>query len=92
MATFAYACLALALAWTVVSSPVSVGLDIARSGSRELTQEPLHKTAKDILADDAPFTGLSTFANLPYVHCLSQDPNIENYDIAVLGAPFDTVR
>ena len=38
------------------------------------------------------FNGLTTFANLPYVHCLSNNSDIEKYDIAFLGAPFDTVR
>ncbi|KAH0001256.1 Arginase/deacetylase, partial [Aureobasidium melanogenum] len=37
----------------------------------------------------AKFAGLTTFANLPYVHCLDQDGS-EKYDIAILGAPFDT--
>lgn len=60
------------------------------------------------------FAGLTTFANLPYVHCLAADDNgdeeeeegeedkkkkkkkkksvgVEKFDIAILGAPFDTV-
>jgi agmatinase len=36
------------------------------------------------------FAGLETFANLPYVHCLGNE-EVEEFDIAVLGAPFDTV-
>jgi agmatinase len=36
------------------------------------------------------YAGLSTFANLPWVHCLSPDDKVESYDIAFLGAPFDT--
>jgi agmatinase len=36
------------------------------------------------------FAGLTTYANLPWVHCLSDSDNVEKYDIAVLGAPFDT--
>ena len=46
----------------------------------------------------AQFTGLMTYANLPYVHCLAADGDgdgegveVEGYDVAVLGAPFDTV-
>jgi agmatinase len=35
--------------------------------------------------------GLTTFANLPYVNCLSEKSDVEKYDIAILGAPFDTV-
>lgn len=65
------------------------------------------------------FAGLTTFANLPYVHCLAADEDdeeeeeegeddgrkknnkekrkkkrsggVEKFDIAILGAPFDTV-
>ncbi|PVH95221.1 Arginase/deacetylase [Periconia macrospinosa] len=37
------------------------------------------------------FTGLTTYANLPYVHCLGgENENVEAYDIGILGAPFDT--
>lgn len=40
----------------------------------------------------ANFAGLTTFANLPYSHCLSKDAAEAGvYDIAILGAPFDTV-
>lgn len=39
------------------------------------------------------FAGLTTFANLPYVHCLAdvENEDVEKFDIAFLGAPFDTV-
>jgi agmatinase len=38
------------------------------------------------------FAGLTTYANLPYVHCLAgKNVEVEKYDIAILGAPFDTV-
>jgi agmatinase len=38
------------------------------------------------------FSGLGTYANLPYVNCFV-DAEAEKvpYDIAILGAPFDTV-
>jgi agmatinase len=40
----------------------------------------------------ARFAGMSTYANLPYVHCLAgEGEEVERFDIAVLGAPFDTV-
>ena len=41
----------------------------------------------------ASVAGLTTFANLPHVFCLSDAPNreVEAFDIAFLGAPFDTV-
>jgi len=40
------------------------------------------------------FSGLMTFANLPYANCFSNDWSTERegaYDIAIVGAPFDTV-
>jgi len=44
----------------------------------------------DVSSDN--FGGLTTFAHLPYVHCLSaQTQDVEPFDIAILGAPFDTV-
>ena len=40
----------------------------------------------------AKFQGLATYANLPYVHCLAPEgEEVEKFDIAILGAPFDTV-
>ncbi|KIX94923.1 uncharacterized protein Z520_09233 [Fonsecaea multimorphosa CBS 102226] len=47
-------------------------------------------SGKDPLAEFEKYSGLSTFANLPWVHCLSPDDNVDKYDIAFLGAPFDT--
>lgn len=45
----------------------------------------------DIRTDSA-FAGLLTYANVPYVHCLAPEgQEVEKYDIAILGAPFDTV-
>ncbi|KAF8418088.1 arginase family-domain-containing protein [Tirmania nivea] len=37
---------------------------------------------------DSVFSGISTFGRLPYWPCLASD--IEKFDIAFLGAPFDT--
>ncbi len=41
---------------------------------------------------DSDFFGLTTFANIPYVNCLkAAEGDGGRYDIAILGAPFDTV-
>jgi len=37
------------------------------------------------------FFGLNTFAHLPYINCLTPSLSGGSYDIAILGAPFDTV-
>ncbi|KAI5369503.1 Putative ureohydrolase [Septoria linicola] len=71
------------------------------SSAREITfppvvQHPLGAFNIDVtpgLSEDisqAKFAGLTTYANLPYVHCLSAEDDVEPYDIAILGAPFDT--
>ncbi|KAK5164824.1 uncharacterized protein LTR77_009488 [Saxophila tyrrhenica] len=56
------------------------------------SQEPfIGWTQEDLDAKwgtDWGFSGISTFAHLPHVRCL-QHPE-EEYDIAILGAPFDT--
>jgi agmatinase len=38
--------------------------------------------------DIVPYGGINTFAHLPHVFCLSQPS--ETFDIALIGAPFDT--
>lgn len=38
--------------------------------------------------DFTKFAGLQTFANLPWVHCLSTD-GVEKYDVAFLGLIID---
>ncbi|KAL9108838.1 MAG: hypothetical protein Q9227_006495 [Pyrenula ochraceoflavens] len=50
------------------------------------------------LAEDDPtletwgIAGLTTFANLPHVDCMSQEDKVPKYDVAFLGAPFDTLE
>lgn len=49
-------------------------------------------TNNDALDEISEYAGLSTYANLPFGHCLSGEvkEETEKYDIAILGAPFDT--
>jgi agmatinase len=54
-------------------------------------QSNLSPTSQDALNDFLKYSGLSTFAHIPYVYCLSaEEAEVEKYDIAILGAPFDT--
>lgn len=55
-------------------------------------QIPISRLSSDLRHDDEvfKFAGLSTFANLPWVYCLSAEQHVERYDIAIIGAPFDT--
>jgi agmatinase len=44
------------------------------------------------IVTDSQFSGLTTFAHLPYINCFVDDgTDLTPYDIAILGAPFDTV-
>ncbi|KAI1136081.1 arginase [Hypoxylon sp. FL0543] len=59
--------------------------------------ENLPRTQSTLAIDDvdimtgSQFNGLTTYANLPYLNCLSdKEAEGNRYDIAILGAPFDT--
>lgn len=76
------------------------GLLVALSSAREITFPPVAAVQYPMVADvpgigddisQALYSGLTTYANLPYVHCLQNGGDVEKYDIAILGAPFDTV-
>ncbi|KAL9065096.1 MAG: hypothetical protein Q9161_008443 [Pseudevernia consocians] len=52
-------------------------------------QKPLTNDDGVDIATGSDFSGLMTFANLPYANCFTAS-DMEAYDIAILGAPFDT--
>ncbi|KAJ8113799.1 hypothetical protein OPT61_g4158 [Boeremia exigua] len=73
---------------------------VALASAREISFPPVSGFSSDqavmgIITPDitqAKFGGLTTYANLPYVHCLAPDgEEPEKFDIGVLGAGFDTV-
>lgn len=83
-------------------------LAAAQAAAREITFSPIsplgnqhpltdgHNGEHDIIGpidvSGAQYGGLTTYANLPYAHCLAgEGEDVEAYDIAVMGAPFDTV-
>lgn len=86
-----------------MTSIISILLLAAASTAREITFPPVAGYQSPLVygngamqgdADitSARFAGLTTFANLPYTHCLAKDAAEAGiYDIAILGAPFDTV-
>ncbi|GAP85370.2 putative arginase family protein [Rosellinia necatrix] len=76
---------------------------LGASGARawQFPQSPGYGTAQrplGVLPDDSVdisynsgISGLTTYANIPYVSCFTDDaPEGTKYDIAILGAPFDT--
>ncbi|MCJ1347903.1 hypothetical protein MMC31_006133 [Peltigera leucophlebia] len=70
----------------------------AAHGDGDHTQEPIAGPHKSLWYNTLPgdggtqadsvFSGISTFGRLPYFPCLASDE--EKFDIAFLGAPFDT--
>ena len=60
--------------------------------SYEMPNLNQHYIADDFIdvTTDSEFFGLATFGNVPYVNCLKAEDE-GRYDIAILGAPFDTV-
>jgi agmatinase len=67
--------------------PVIVGPELQREGQQRTSM--LGDDDVDIVTGSR-FHGLKTFANLPYVFCFSEKQDPAKYDIAILGAPFDT--
>lgn len=74
------------------------GLLVALVSAREIVFPPVAAVQYPLAAgfpaaDDishALYSGLTTFANLPYVHCLQDGGEVEKYDVAIVGAPYDT--
>ncbi|KAF1943021.1 Arginase/deacetylase [Clathrospora elynae] len=55
------------------------------------SQQVISQSINEPDITQAKFVGLTTYANLPYVHCLAPEgQHVEPFDIAILGAPFDT--
>ncbi|KAJ6561190.1 agmatinase [Mycena vulgaris] len=51
--------------------------------------EPIYRNIEGEVTADAIFSGITTFAKLPWVQCLTRESHIP-FDIAFIGAPFDT--
>lgn len=80
-----------ALAREIIFPPVIP--DVAQSPLGAMDLDPGVAPGLSMDISKAKFAGLTTYANLPYVHCLAAEgEEVEPYDIAILGAPFDTVR
>ena len=65
--------------------------------SREITFPPvsgiqsLVGVAEDAADFPSSFASLMTFANVPFADCFNSPREADKFDIAILGAPFDTV-
>ncbi|KAL4884223.1 arginase family-domain-containing protein [Aspergillus karnatakaensis] len=84
-----------------LSRAISLSLLIPSTLSREIIFPPiaaihpnqvlLGQHEKIDITTGSQFSGLTTFARIPYVNCfVDSEAEATPYDIAVLGAPFDT--
>lgn len=89
--------------WSICQLALGILAIFSSTQAREITFPPIAAVQgrggtyqspitqeKDVLLELERYAGLTTFANLPWVHCLSPDTEVGKYDIAFLGAPFDT--
>ncbi|KAF5316286.1 hypothetical protein D9619_006812 [Psilocybe cf. subviscida] len=51
--------------------------------------DPIYRGRNEEVTADSIFSGITTFAKLPWVQCLTREKDIP-FDIAFIGAPFDT--
>ncbi|KAF8957125.1 hypothetical protein BDZ97DRAFT_1847953 [Flammula alnicola] len=51
--------------------------------------QPIYRGSNGEVTADAIFSGITTFAKLPWVQCLTRERDTP-FDIAFIGAPFDT--
>ncbi|KAE8379832.1 hypothetical protein BDV26DRAFT_303392 [Aspergillus bertholletiae] len=85
---YAYGLLPLIVSTSVVARDIVFPPIAAIQGSGQV---PLGKYDSVDITTGSQFSGLTTFAHLPYVNCLVDDQaHSTPYDIAILGAPFDT--
>lgn len=83
-----FACLVLSLAVSNIKIAASAyELPVTQDQQPLIIPSP---ESFETLFDSGRSGLLYTFANLPYANCFKGDPEIQ-YDIAILGAPFDTV-
>jgi len=77
---------------------LSLGISSAGHDDHDKDQMPLDYVrfpyqakypGDDSVTADAVFSGITTFAKLPWVQCLTKEKHVP-FDIAFLGAPFDT--
>ncbi|CAO3686415.1 unnamed protein product [Umbelopsis vinacea] len=70
------------------ASAISFGDHELRPQKPILKTEPVPTHGDGEVTADAVFSGIGTFAHLPYSQCWAKDSS--DFDIAFIGAPFDT--
>ncbi|KAA6410873.1 MAG: Arginase deacetylase [Lasallia pustulata] len=84
----------------MASSALAIALVVVCASARDIVfppvagfdvhQSPIGSSNDVDIVIGSAFSGLTTFANLPYISCFDDKSETEKYDIAILGAPFDT--
>jgi agmatinase len=84
---------AIALAFSLLASTaVAREIVFPPIAATQSNQIFLEQDEKVDIVSGSQFSGLTTFAHLPYVNCfVGSEAEAMPYDIAFLGAPFDTV-
>ncbi|KAK1915617.1 hypothetical protein P3342_003427 [Pyrenophora teres f. teres] len=72
---------------TIIAGAASVSSHATHHAEDAFSQERLDELERK-WGTDWGFSGISTFAHLPHTRCLTHPET--TYDIAILGAPFDT--
>lgn len=83
---------ASAWAWQLPNADLRGYIETGRRQQQHPFTDAASNEFDDIdIVTGSQFHGLKTFANLPYVNALSdEEAEHSQYDIAILGAPFDT--
>ncbi|KAL2856317.1 hypothetical protein BJX68DRAFT_207128 [Aspergillus pseudodeflectus] len=83
---------AIALAFSLLASTAVAGeIVFPPIAATQSNQIFLGQDEKVDIVSGSQFSGLTTFAHLPYVNCfVGSEAEATPYDIAFLGAPFDT--
>lgn len=76
--------------WGFFTRAYAIDLVFPSLSETDDLQFPMDQDGDVDIITGSQFSGLTTFANLPYTNCFV-DAGVDEYDIAILGAPFDTV-
>ncbi|KAG5297964.1 arginase [Histoplasma ohiense] len=77
--------------WAKLNIAADIVFSPAAAVHGATSQMPLGLDDTIDIVSDSQFSGLMTFANVPYVNCfVDSEATKQPYDIAFMGAPFDT--
>lgn len=76
-----------------ITFPPTAGINPSTGNAEAQTPLSMPRLDDVDIVTGSAFSGLTTYAHLPYTNCFveTDEEKREKYDIAILGAPFDTV-